>query len=449
MSYQTTDLSFRSKVVFLALAIFSLSAIALAEMTTNASHIGRQPMQQTTCTGSFGGTWLPVSANPPIAGQLTISLNGTSASGNYVLGKTRRTLNGSISGNSLKGDWVITGVEFSGGTFESRMFNDNKLEVTFYSNNQEVDRTYWECQIAQSQPSPQAPLPSSVPTEYDNDNFRSFDALPKQQQMLLLSHYGPRLPREYNWNDLSLRAFVRGGLPIVFDYFLDSDTPTEVDISIATARPFRISLKPSERTRVQITLPDDFGSELDVGRMRILAGSSNGKSPDFRLFGIGMGERGVQALRKLDANSSRMQLAMLGVNLDAGGYERPPLLAPKPVQDGPTIDFDQPTTIKAKQKPEQNVKFRITLNSDFSNGSWKFFKVIGYGSTRHVWNRPTDHISAGQAVSGQWNGVVNLIGPLWKKASKGDHQLHLTTWIGPDANADWDILTTFQLITIQ
>lgn len=265
--------------------------------------------------------------------------------------------------------------------------------------------------------------------------------------MSLLARNGPRLPKNYNWNDISLRVFVHAGVPMVFDYSLVSEKPAQVFIETGTARPFLVNLEPSDRTRVQVTLPPEFGSSIDVGRMRVSA-NRKGTKADFHLFGIGIGEQGVQALNGLMAKSST-QLALLRMESQYGNESASPVLfAANPFLDGSGIEFDQPTTITAKQKPEQNVSFRATLNSDFTNGAWKFYHIISYGNTEFVWTDDVKHISAGQTIFGKWNGIkYKIFG--YKKAAKGDHQLHLTTWIGPDPNANVDILTAFDYVTIQ
>src|SRR5258708_39328698 len=90
-----TDATTKVVVILVALILFaSLSSRTLAQNTQN------------TCTGTFAGNW----GVPTVPGtNLSISVIGDSAEGEYFEGKSHRTLKGKIKGNTLTGDWVEIG----------------------------------------------------------------------------------------------------------------------------------------------------------------------------------------------------------------------------------------------------------------------------------------------------------------------------------------------------
>jgi len=411
--------------ILVAFAFTLLPTFISAHKSANSQGANQLPV----CTNSFAGDWVPVqTAN----GKLTISLTGDAVAGDYQLGSNHRTLlKGKIVGTTMQGSWIDASGLGNGGTFEGTMFGDNKLDISFYVGGDFFDRSVWTCQIAQA-PAPALPDSQLRNDNYDWDQFRTFDALPKVQQEELLIAKGPRLPKRYNANDLEMRAFVQGGTPLAIDYELNSDTPALLNISVEDSNPISVSLAPAKFSQQIIELPDDFGNETKVGKLHISALTEHGEPAEFHLYGLAMGRIGAQALNDLISAPIYIELAMANQSwMPIRDYEPLALFAASP-QAGSVIEIavSPPTTITTGQRPKQEISFNFTSRSLFDNGRWDLLAVEGLTET-HVWQKRTGRIRPNQTLSEKWDGKVTFRG----RPSPGDHSLKVTAWRGDASRA--------------
>lgn len=401
---------------------------------------------QSTCTGTFAGDWSWPKGND----TLVISLQGDTAEG--VL-RSSVKLKGTVTNGVLAGDWADQVDATASGTFRVELFSaEHRIRISLYNKQQLVEGSDFFCQPAQS---PQTTGPGQGPKislgslfkkddNHDTDNFRTFDALPKAEQEKQLAKNGPRLPSQYPVNALSLRAFVRGGWPVVLDYGLDQDAYAELSISAEGVKPLLIRIDPAKRAQVRITLPDSFGMQPQVGKLRIVALKKTGEPAKFFLYGFAMGVGGVEALRKVSPPSSGGQLAMMGSSPGpASGYgESIPLFAPINPQGG-SIQVAPPTRIKPKQKPKQLVRFSFTFHSNFNGGRWEMWHDSGSDLTK-VWENTIRSIAPNQTVRDEWDGIIKLK----KQVLVGEYVLQLNAWRGLRSDPDWAFHRTSSAITI-
>jgi hypothetical protein len=460
----------RSKIV----VNLALTLIALTFLLTHL--LGQTPQSRSRnpgspCTGTFEGEW----SSPQVPdGRLSITSRDDIAQGVYVVGKTRRILKGQISGNSFSGNWVEEGqgIKSRGGTFKC-IFSpgEHRIQTTFFVRADKVDSLVWLCRSAGTGPQPQQPTtqpsppqrmpgrqPSTQPTpssqtspaglseNHDNDQFKTFDALPKADQEKWLKKRGPRLPQNYNVSDLSLRVFVAGGWPVVLDYGFTSDVPAEMSISVEGAKPLLVQVVPARRNRLTIKLPDDFGSKPQVGKLWISALTSRKEPANFRLYGIAMGEGGLHALNRIRALNPYLQLAMnRWMTGENPAYEPSLSFVPGSPQIGSAISVtvDQPTTIRPGTKPKQLIAFSLTSQSVFSNGRWELWNVNGLDWTE-VWQEKTGSINPNKPKSNKWDGVISVR----KLISVGDHALQVTAWRGREEDNAWVVVRAEPSLTV-
>lgn len=379
---------------------------------------------QGDCGTTFAGTW-HTQQNSDDFWQITV--NGEEATGIYSLATAqRRTLRGNIDDNEFQGEWSEPQGQRSG-SFKATLYPGSKrISITFDSNGFQVDSMVWLCEAVPVgpvgtggtvTPTPKRPR---VTSDHDTDNFQTFDSLSRAEQEAALTKRGPRLPIEYEAGDLSMRVFVRGGWPMVLEYGLSSDQPAELSITVEGVDSFKVSLEPGDHQRVSITLPDDFGRAPRVAKLHISAAG------DFQLFGFGMGENGVQALRKLDRKVDEVQLAMNKATPEVdSGYEPLALFSPVPQAGTPLqINVQLPSTLKVKQTPANRIDFSFTSRADFSEGRWEWWRVTGLSHWQKVWQDGTGTISRNQTKSDHWNGIIGMA----RLVSLGSHSLRLLAW---------------------
>jgi len=293
---------------------------------------------------------------------------------------------------------------------------------------------------------PQGGIPFPLPTgfgkkisdDHDLDGFKTFDALTKAQQVKKLTKKGPRLPLEYDMSDLSLRAFVKGGWPIVLDYRLESGAFAELSISVNGVTPLITKIDPAKRAQLRIAIPNDFGAKPQVAKLRITALTRKKEPAAFHLFGIAMGERGVQALWKVNAHNSEMQLAMNRSSVTpALDYEPLSLSTSNAPQTSSSIQISvaDPTTIRPRQRP--SLSFSARCQSNFNSGRWEVWHVGGLRRAVEVWQESTGSILPNKTKSGKWNGIKS-----GKQVSFGNHFVQLTAWYGRQSDRDWVVAST-------
>ena len=398
-------------------------------------------------------------------GQLTISTRGNSATGFYLFRGRRRTLDGRITGDGLSGSWTEdqTAAGRGGGgsfsaTFDSRQ---HTLEVRFFIGRNLAGRSTWSCKPDTGRPTPSQPPggPPATPTgtgtgssqsqfpngkseNHDTDNFRTFDALPKEKQEESLKKRGPRLPQRYNFSDFSTRVFVAGGWPIELQYSLDSDAPGRLTISTEGVAPIVVNLEPTRSNAIRLNLPAEFPAKPQVGKLSVTAFRSDGSPARFRLHALAMGERGVQAIHVFRTNDRYRQLA-LSREPSSPDVEPLRLFPPSVSTINVSVDNPIPPTIKPGVKPKQLIKFSLLSQSLFDNGRWELWKVDGLDWVE-VWQEKTGTIQPNQKKENHWDGIIS-----WRKmVSPGDHALQVTAWHGREEDNSWVVAQADPNLTV-
>ncbi len=440
------DEKIRLFIVVVAMVVGAVFLVRLPFEQSGSAQVLKQD-KPGSCTGTFAGEWSDREGS-----RLTISLQGDEAEGfgsipqiksfNFK-GKIKNyNFKDKVISNSLLGGFRILFGSWTGeseGDFSAMLDPDrHRIEFSFPP---------W---ILTGGNHGTITFPSIVPIgfnkSHDADNFKTFDALPKVEQEKLLAERGPRLPLQYTVSDLSMRAFVKGGWPVVLDYGLDSDASGELSIGVEGAEPLVVNIDPAKRAQVKVVLPESFGTRPQVGKLHLVALTKVGTPAKFFLYGFAMGARGVQAFMKVSGPGSGAELAMISSSpKTAPGYdERIPLFALRNPQESWSIKVAAPTRIKPKQKPKQLVRFSFTFHSSFNGGRWELWHDSGLDLTK-VWENTIRGIVPNKTARGQWDGIISF----QKKVLVGNYVLQLNAWRGLESEADWALSRTSNVIAIE
>lgn len=425
----------------LRLGIVIVSLILFAYLIANLNGAGSAqlglPSAQTTCTGTFAGHWGWQGHE-----LLTISLKGDAAEGVY---RSSAKLKGKVTNGVLVGDLVDQVDPAANATFRAELFSsEHRLRLSLYKKQQLFHVEDWFCQASHAQASPSpSPSPIQIPSPTPNllghdgrdiDNFATFDALPKAEQEAMLVKRGPRVQKEYMVSQIEMRVFVKGGLPIIIDYGLSSDAPAYLSIGVGDDKPFVTRLEPAKLAQVRITLPDHFGPDRQVGKLRINAYTSRKESANFQLYGIAFGEDGAHALNNLiplRPNARQAVLAFAFAPESAG--ERLSLFGPTLPQDNNpvVISVSPPLTIQSpKKKPKKFITFSFRSRSLYDNGCWELLHMDG-GSRSSLWQKDTGTIRPNNQKSERWDGIISV----QKLVVAGDYELRVRAWRGDASGA--------------
>jgi hypothetical protein len=430
-------------LILLLLVISCLAAGALAQSPA-------LPASQNACGATFAGSWQTQQNSNDL---WTITVKGGTAEGIYSpVGVQRRILRGKITGNLFAGEWNEIQGPQSGNFVANLVPPEHRIQVTFYSKGDQVDTMAWFCELpggpvgtASPTPTPQ-PTANSIRDDQDRDDFKTFDSLAPVEQVIVLTKRGPRFPVEYDASDLSMRVLVKGGWPVVVDYGLQTDAFATLSIGVEGFKLIGLKLRPEDRSRLNIMLPVEFGTDFRVAKLHIHAVTNDGRPAEFHLFGFAMGQKGVQALRRVNQPESAVQLAINsapeGIESD---YEPLALFDPVP-QSGTMLEIkvSLPATLRAKQHPENHIEFGYVSREDFSEGRWEWWRVVGL-HWKKVWQHGTNGpISSNQPKSMQWNGIITSM----KLVSTGAHGLHLAAWQKSSGERDWVVARTQSLLTV-
>ena len=281
--------------------------------------------------------------------------------------------------------------------------------------------------------SPPPVFPDAPATDYDLDQFASFDVLPRATPEESLIERGPRLPREYATYFLEMRAFVQGGTPMVIDYELNSDAPADLIVSVGNL----------SRWSSDFNLPSSHNGlsccPIISAKSRKLVSCASQRVPKktcpqpFAYMGSPMGQIGAQALDNLISVPLYTELAIANQNFGpVHSYGPLALSAFSSPQTGPVIKImvSPPTTITTGLKPKQAIAFSFTARSLFDNGRWELLKVEGLNET-HVWQKRIGRIEPNETLSEKWYGEIDYLG----KVSTGDHSLKVVAWRGDASRA--------------
>ena len=435
----------KSVLTFLLVGLLVFLASLFAQLSGERSRAAAPQ----GCGGSFAGFWRP----PSSAGNLRISVSGNSAEAEYRLrGQTRR-MKGTISGNRFSGTWSVPNPIDATvpGTFVAILSpSERKMTVTFFWANTQ-DQSEWFCGArTTASPAPThvptptttgvpTPPPSPTPTptpgansiqdDQDIDDFKLFDSIDPVEQKKVLVRRGPRLPVAYTASDLSMRVLVKGGWPIILEYGLAAEELAIMSIQVADRRPFLVKLPPSPRNTINLHVPRVGSDEIIVAKVRIKTADDD---DEFLLYGFGMGEKAIGALRQITTDLSRFTLAMN--NADDGLASNPSLLRLLTPQAGSSLSLSVtlPAKLKVKQKPEQRIEFSCTSNSDFSDGRFEWWRVRGLDWEK-VWQHGSGSLSRNQPRSQKWNGIIRSV----KDVSIGTHALHFNAWQKSGSEHEW------------
>ena len=182
-----------------------------------------------------------------------------------------------------------------------------------------------------------------------------------------------------------MRVLVKEGWPIILEYGLVAENPAIMSIQISDLKPFLVRLTPSPRNQINLHVPHIGSDEIHVAKVRIEAAAD---TDEFRLYGFGMGEKAIGALRRINADLSRFVLAMN--NAVPGSQLLPTFISLLTPQTGTSlrINVSLPSSLRARQSPEQKIDFSYISNSDFSGGRWEWWHVRGL-NWQKVWNEGT------------------------------------------------------------
>lgn len=419
------------------LAICWLYSGAPAQTPRSARIPSPSSMQDTCGSAGFAGSWQSLQDNST---SLHILVRGESGEARVstAAGVALKILRGHISGSTFKGEWSEDLPEGARvGNFIASLSFGPRIDITFSINGNVVENGAWFCNsgappgggvAVTPTPTPEPtpppePTPTPIRDDHDQDNFQTFDALPAEQQVAVLTRRGPRLPVEYDASDLSMRILVKEGGPVTLEYGLVSDQFAELILTI-NSRPIYHRLRPTRFERVSIPIPYR-SSDVMVAKLNIRSFTSTGEPADFELYGLAVGERGIQALNNIDALGHEVLLASNdGRRAFDTDYEPLLLFDPMP-QSGLAIQIKVglPTTLRAKQKPENRIDFSCISGGDFSDGRWEWWRVRGL-NWRKVWQKGTGGLSRDQTKSEHWNGIITSA----KLVSAGSHALQFTAW---------------------
>ena len=315
----------------------------------------------------------------------------------------------------------------------------------------------------QQPPTVQAKVDFPLPVQED-DQIKQFDGLPKTDKELKLIARGPLFPKKYSMSNLSMRAFVKGGWPLIVDYALQPGASAMMTISVADKEPFSVPLegttataaptpgnlaeqfaaqlllsliekylKKPETSRKQkvIQLPDYLGEHQQVGKIVIQAYTEFGaekRQANLQLYGLGMGTKAVVAT----ADASRRDPTAahhyrpVGLFVDGAGS-----LAIDQVSLNPkSISFALGQKVKYKVHSRSAFfKVAVIFNIDVTveNVSWTegvYYQELG-AITENGWLEPP------RSCTCVWNGA-NFDG----NASRGSHNLEVRAWVG-ESDANW------------
>ncbi|HEU4479344.1 MAG TPA: hypothetical protein VFR80_12565 [Pyrinomonadaceae bacterium] len=407
----------------------------------------RAAMPAQDCT-TFAGRWRQPDT-PDASWNITVS--GRTASGDYRSPlHGHRTLTGTIVGESFRGRWNDDNFDRQrGGTFVANLFPAaHKIRVTFTDTNGQVESADWVCRPIGTAPTPTpTPAPTGVPTpppsptptptpdansirdDQDIDGFKLFDSIDPVEQRKVLVRRGPRLPVAYTATELPMRVLVKGGWPIILEYGLAAEELAMMSIQVADRRPFMVKLPPSPRNTINLHVPRIGSDELVVAKVLIKTADDD---DEFLLYAFGMGEKATAAVRRINADLSHFALAMN--NAGGGLASDSSLVHLLTSQVGATLQLSVslPATLKVKQKPEQEIEFSCTSNSDYSEGRWEWWRVRGLDWEK-VWQKGSGSISRDRPRSQKWNGIITQ----FKLVSKGFHALHFNAWQKAGTENEW------------
>jgi hypothetical protein len=428
----------RLRLVIVAVSVILLACL-LANLDGSSSAQLGLPATQTTCTGTFAGHWTSQQG-----GTLAILLKGDAADG--VL-RSSVKLRGKVTNGVLVGDWVDQVDPGASGTFRAELFPaEHRLRLGLYNKQKLVNNSDWFCQSSRSQSSSPSPLPPSpspiqIPTPTpdilghdgrDIDHFVTFDALPKAEQEAMLIKRGPRVEKEYQLSQIEMRVFVKGGLPIIVDYGLSSDAPAYLSIGAGGDKPFLTRLEPARLTQVRITVPDHFGPDRQVGKLRIIAYTSRKEPANFQLYGIAFGEAGTHALNNLIPVRPNALRSVLGFASRAESAVESLFEPIIPQDDQPiVISVSPPLTIQSpKKRPRKFITFSLTSRSLYDNGCWEL-QYMDAGSRSSRWQKDTGTIRPNKRKSEKWDGIISV----QKLVLAGDYELRVRAWRGDEGDA--------------
>jgi|GEM_PF-2275795 len=422
----------RLRLAIAGVSLILLTCLFAQHGASTIAQIGL-PASQTTCTGTFAGHW----SVPNVPGtSLNISVKGDTGSGDYVEGNAHRVLKGHINGNAFSGEWMQQANQHSG-TFIFEL-NGQTMKLSFYEQKKLIESAEWSCQSLQAQASPSpnqapSPIPNLLGRDgRDIDNFATFDALPKPEQEAMLSKRGPRVQKEYQVSRIEMRVFVKGGLPIIVDYALSSDAPASLSIGVDGYKPFVTRLEPAKLAQVRVTVPDHFGPDRQVGKLRIFAYTSRKEPANFQLYGIAFGEAGANALNNLIPTRPNVLRSVLGFASRAEPAGETLFEPTIPQDNNPVvISVSPPLTIQSpKKKPKKFITFSFTSRSLYDNGCWELLHMDA-GSRSSRWQKDTGPIRPNKQKSEKWDGIISI----QKLVLAGDYELRVRAWRGDASGA--------------
>jgi hypothetical protein len=239
-----------------------------------------------------------------------------------------------------------------------------------------------------------------------------------------------------------MRVFVAADWPIEIQYSLDSDVPGRLTISVEGVAPFVAELPPATSNTIRLRLPPEFPAKSQVGKLNVSALRSDGSPARFRLNGLAMGERGVQAINMLRMSDRYRQLA-LSCKPSSSDGESFRLFPPSVSTINVFVNNPNPPTIKPGVKPKQLIKFSLISQSVFSNGRWELWRADGLDWTQ-VWQEKTGGIKPNEQKSNSWDGIIS-----WRKiVSVGDHALQVTAWHGREEDNSWVVARADPNLTV-
>lgn len=272
--------------------------------------------------------------------------------------------------------------------------------------------------------------PPKIPVRVDT--VTEFDKLPKVQQTIHLSEYGPFLPIEYRMDDINMRVFIRGGWQILVSYSLRAPSAS-ITIELPGVANVLQLLPSGENKLVIIEIPSRFGDRPTIGKLSIQTEVKDRSREPFQLFAIGV----------VSIPNNEREFSAEPVGFNTQGLVGP--TAPSSLRDWRSLYALQkevpvdnislrPDLIRTSQHESVKYKFRTTAN--YSKAEAKFFLytlVNGVATPKRVFLEHYGRIGKNQeAPEREWDGKTNE-----GNYSYGVHKLNIFVWKPWTEGGDW------------
>jgi hypothetical protein len=254
--------------------------------------------------------------------------------------------------------------------------------------------------------------PDPIPETSQSISMATFDSLPKDRQVQILSDSGPLIPDEYSMDELPMRVFVKADWKMLVAYSLRADWSARLTLNAGGAT-LEQTLPPGQARELVITIPPEFGSTPQVAKFSLIV-TPNG-NPDEEGFVL----TGVGIVQKTDGHHSSIKPASRSVG-----------------SDGLPIKINTNRELISVDRPE-DLTYSFVVNDKYSGGRSKIYLInLKNGrQTSSLVVQETDKpiLKDTQTKEHKWNGK----NPKTNQFSLGLHKIQVSVWRGVGEGAEW------------